>query len=224
MKKSLFFIGTFLFIAVFSFVSCEEDSEDDGGGSNSLKGIWVRELGASGDETDIAIGVIDGEPENRVYMCELNGSVAGLYKGYLTGNTIVFDAQYGLPNAQITRIGSQVEFYYPSVSVSLPTMYSSGSWRGECTNLEGGGSGEGQATVWIQSDLGCGNITVSIGGQTQVITGYYSGGAPGCSASGCANFSLPPGTYGFTASCSSYDWDGTVTITEDGCYQLKLTL
>lgn len=86
-----------------------------------------------------------------------------------------------------------------------------------------GGSGVGLATVWVQSDFGCGNITVNVGGITKVITAYYSEGSPGCDADGCANYTLTPGTYSMSASCTDSTWSGTITVTEDGCSTMQLT-
>lgn len=122
---------TILLISSLCFLGCENESDSD----NTLSGIWVRTDGASGDETDIAIGGIPGEPSNRVYMCEWKGSV-GLYKGNINGNTITWDSQYGLPDASVRKVGSQLEFYYPSVSFSIPTLYNSGSWSDRCGKLE----------------------------------------------------------------------------------------
>jgi len=124
-----------LILATTLFFSCtkEEDNTNNSGGS--LNGIWVRTEGASGDETDIAIGNIPGEPQNRVYMCEYVGTV-GLYKGYLNGSTITWDNEYGLPDASIRRVGAQLEFSYPSVSWSIPTLYNSGQWSSHCGSLD----------------------------------------------------------------------------------------
>lgn len=125
-------IKLILLIITISFAGCEKESDNDG--NSSLAGIWVRTQGASGDETNIAIGGISGEPEDRVYMCEIKGNV-GLYKGYIDGNIITWDSEYGLPNASARMVGSQLEFYYPSLSFSLPTLYDSGSWSNNCGEL-----------------------------------------------------------------------------------------
>lgn len=87
----------------------------------------------------------------------------------------------------------------------------------------GGGGSTGNAMVWTQIDHSCGTISVSINGTTKTITSYYSSGAPSCGATGCANFTLNPGTYNVTASCSSKSWNGTVIVTSGGCYKLQLT-
>jgi len=84
-------------------------------------------------------------------------------------------------------------------------------------------SGYGQITFWMQSDLQCYNVEVSIQGYSGTITQYYAGGAPGCATVGCANFNLSAGTYSYTARCSDKSWDGSVVITAGGCCMLKLT-
>ena len=102
----------------------------------------------------------------------------------------------------------------------------------DCSDLDdggggggtGGGSGSGQLTFWVSSDFSCGPITVNVSNYSGTITSYYYTGSPGCNASGCANFNLAPGSYSFNASCSSYTWQGTVTVTEDYCYTMELTL
>lgn len=86
----------------------------------------------------------------------------------------------------------------------------------------GGGSTTGNLTVWTQSDHSCGNITVNVSGQSGTISSYYSGGTVNCGDSGCANFSLAPGNYAISASCQSYTWSGTATVTAGGCFTLRL--
>lgn len=90
----------------------------------------------------------------------------------------------------------------------------------------GGGSGTGDLIFWTNQDLGCGNISVTlegIGGTT--ISGYY-GSAPDCSSTNAGgNFNdIAPGTYNYSASCTDYTWNGTVTVPEDGCMTFQLTL
>ncbi|MBN8834286.1 MAG: hypothetical protein ABS68_13175 [Niastella sp. SCN 39-18] len=80
----------------------------------------------------------------------------------------------------------------------------------------------GEVMFWQQADQG--QITVTCGGQTQVITSYYYNGAPSvCGASGCATFSLNPGTYNYTANSNSGSWSGTIVITSNGCNRIQLT-
>ena len=92
---------------------------------------------------------------------------------------------------------------------------------GSTTN-NSGSTGNGSVLFWISSDLGCGNIKVTINGSTNYISSYYSA-SPSCGASGCANFTLPIGSYNYTASCDSYTWSGTVKSTSNGCSKMQLT-
>ena len=78
----------------------------------------------------------------------------------------------------------------------------------------------GNVTFWFASNMA--NATVTINNQTGTITGYYTGGAPQCGAVGCANFTLPVGTYTYTAQSSQYTWGMTgtpltATITANDC-------
>lgn len=232
MKKitHLLRIGSFicLLLCTAMWVSCEDDSDENtgGGGGNSVYGTWVRVLGASGDRTDLAIGDIDGEPENRVYMCEKRGSTAaGFYKGYIDGHYITWDSQYGLPDTFVEVVNGTLEFSYPDCDVCLVTDYVRGSWDGECGDLNGGGgggNGDGSLMFWVQNDLGCGYINVSVGGYSGNISGYYNT-SPSCGASSAANFTLPAGNYNFSASCDGMTWSGTVTVTSGGCFKMQLT-
>src|SRR5688572_9259752 len=88
--------------------SCDELSSTDEE-SPEIEGVWVRLPGPSGDRTELAIGGIDGEPVNRVYMCEKKGSTAaGFYKGILTtDNIIIWDDN--LPDTHLRITGSQLE-------------------------------------------------------------------------------------------------------------------
>lgn len=82
-----------------------------------------------------------------------------------------------------------------------------------------------EITFWVGSDLGCGSINVTLENVgSGSITSYYSS-SPDCGASGCANFSnLAAGTYNFTASCPDYNWSGTISVSEDQCSKMQLTL
>src|SRR5690349_16846740 len=104
--------GLTLLAMMLVFNSCldfgtSEDEEE----TPEIEGkVWVRIIGASGDKTELAIGGIDGEPANRVYMCELKGStVAGLYKGILTSDNMI-DWDDNIPNTYLRIKGSELEF------------------------------------------------------------------------------------------------------------------
>ncbi len=80
----------------------------------------------------------------------------------------------------------------------------------------------GNAIFWVASDLGVGTIGVTCNNNTQIIRGYSTSGTPSCGAAACANFTLSPGTYSFTAVAGSTQWSGNVTITSGGCTPLQL--
>lgn len=224
--------GSFLLLLFTSVlvVSCEDDSDEDTNNNNnggSFGGVWTRLPGPSGDRTDLAIGGIDGESSDRVYMCEKKGSTAaGLYKGYIDGNIITWDSEYGLPYTYVEIVDGILEFSYPECDVCLVTDYKKGSWGGDCGELSGGGgggTGDGQVMFWVSNDLGCGFITVNIAGISDTIDGYYSSGSPSCGATSAATFQIPAGSYNFTASCDGLTWDGTVTVSADSCFKMELT-
>lgn len=131
-------IQKIIIFSLFLIFNCcsSSDNGNSNSGDNGFMGIWTRIIGASGDETDIAIGNIPNEPENRVYMCEKEGSATpGLFKGTINGNIITWDKAYNLPDAYLKRIGDNLEFSYPSVNWSIPTTYKKGSWNGYCATL-----------------------------------------------------------------------------------------
>ena len=75
----------------------------------------------------------------------------------------------------------------------------------------------GRISFWTATNHNCGNILVTINGQSQNIANYYSSGIPACGASGTATFTLPPGSYNFTGRCTTLSWSGTVSVAAGGC-------
>jgi hypothetical protein len=132
MKRILAIFG--VMVLVITLNSCEKLNTNASSSKKlTIEGTWVRLPGPSGDRTDLAIGGITGQPDNRVYMCEKKGStVAGLYKGLYSNNTIIWDAEYGLPNFSVKLIGIELEL---DCSVCLPTKYQQGTWSDECGPL-----------------------------------------------------------------------------------------
>jgi hypothetical protein len=105
------------------------------------------------------------------------------------------------------------------------TKNSSGSTTGNTTGTTGNGSGStanGSVVFWFDSDLMGGNIKVTINGSTNYISTSYTT-SPTCGASGCANFTLPIGSYTYTASSNNDTWSDTVNSTSNGCSKIKLT-
>ncbi|MDR2918526.1 MAG: BACON domain-containing protein [Tannerella sp.] len=101
----------------------------------------------------------------------------------------------------------------PSTSDRTATITVSGGGVSESISVKQYGTPTGSAMFWTRSDFGCGNISVTLNGQTRTITGYYYQGTPSCGATYTATFSnLPYGTYSYTASCSGRHWSGTITV------------
>lgn len=72
-------------------------------------------------------------------------------------------------------------------------------------------------------------IDISIDWNYGTTHSYFSG-KPRCGQDGTVNFSLRPGTYNYTAKgelprfwgSTEYSWNGTVTVTSDGCELIQL--
>jgi len=80
----------------------------------------------------------------------------------------------------------------------------------------------GNVTFWCAQNEG--TVTVTMNGQAQVITGYVTGGVPNCGNAVSANFTLPEGTYNYSAvSTNTFTWSGTAVVIGDNCelYQLQ---
>jgi len=75
----------------------------------------------------------------------------------------------------------------------------------------------GNATFWSKSSGT--TTTVTIGGYVAYITKYYPNKIPDCGDDGCANFTLPIGTYNYhaTSQWGWSTWDGVVIIVKNYC-------
>ena len=79
-----------------------------------------------------------------------------------------------------------------------------------------------QAMFWVDSDFGCGTINVTINGVTKAISGYNTN-QPSCGSNYAATFNLAAGNYSFTASCTSKNWSGNITVQAGQCNAFKLS-
>ena len=78
----------------------------------------------------------------------------------------------------------------------------------------------GNATFWYNSNGT--TATIIVNSQVRYITKYYSTYNPTCGSDGCANFTLPTGSYSYQASSSWHTWNGSITITKNGCVLVLL--
>jgi len=200
--------------------------------SNVLEYIWER-VGSGGGGTDpnsseVTFWVNWDDGGGTIYV-NINGTTKDITSYYPGQTTIDGCNKNGCAN-----------FTLSPGTYSYTASDANESWQGTITLSAGqchlihlnhgsggggGGSNSGKATFWTKSDLGCGNITVNINGTTRTINSYYSNGiGNGCDVSGCANFTLSPGSYSYSASSSGgMTWNGTVNISANGCNQIQLT-
>lgn len=114
-------------------------STAEGGGSGDVEGLWTRlTADGSGDETDLAIGVIAGADPDRVWACEFrpSGPQAIIIKGTLRGNVVTWDPEYGNPDYVVERNGADLTLEVPSCTHCSVTRYESGSWNPGCGPLD----------------------------------------------------------------------------------------
>lgn len=84
---------------------------------------------------------------------------------------------------------------------------------------------EGEAMFWTDADYGVGSMRVYVqSSYVGTITGYYDY-APDCGADKCVTITREPGTYAFEAFAdNNTSWNGTITITANGCSTMRLTV
>ena len=72
-------------------------------------------------------------------------------------------------------------------------------------------------TFWTAANCSPNDITVTINNQNAVMTEYFPNVIPSCGTQGCANFSLPAGSYNYTATNGDTTWNGNVTVSKSVC-------
>lgn len=208
-KKTLLFI-----LSTLVFISCKkaviEDPGNGGGGTNNngQAMFWVG--------SDFGCGNIS------VTCNGLTATITGYNQAIPscgTSNTATFTLPPGTYNYTASCTGLTWS--------GTVTVISDNCSKIQLTNNGGGGNGggnsSGQVMFWAASNFGCGNVTVVCNGVTRTITSYSTSGTPSCGANGFATFNFSPGTYSYSASCSSYTWSGTAVVTAGGCNKIQLT-
>ena len=240
-------------VVCFSFSSCEKAGEEDAGSGSmnlscgsSMPGGYqcIRAGGASTTTTyniPELVGYWDSNDFDFCVKYSSNGTGVITYKpsAFVSGSTqnIKWGAMVNSKGELLKSNVGTIYIVHESTSgtpvdpqiASLSFKQSTKQWYGfdlvpvaSCGTTTATPS-SGQGMFWTASDQNCGPITVTINGQSKTITSYYSSVTPSCGANGCANFSLPAGTYSYKATCSSYQWSGSITITAGGCFKMKLT-
>ncbi|MEZ4878530.1 MAG: hypothetical protein R2801_00005 [Chitinophagales bacterium] len=150
----------------------------------------------------------------------------------INGSTKYISSYYSSGGVNCSSSGCAIFDLAPG-SYSYTAYSNSTNWNGTvtisangCATMQlkpnNGGGSTGNLIVWIQSDLGHGNITVKVSGYSSVISSYYYS-IPSCGSSGCANFTLPQGYYNVSASSSDgYTWSSSIQVNNGQCSRLQL--
>ena len=115
----------------------------------------------------------------------------------------------------------------PSLQSRTAIITVSGGGIKRTMNVTQSGVFSSRVSFWVSKDFLCGWITVTLESNgTATINGISTSGTPDCGAAYNGNFySVLPGTYSYTASCSGgRKWSGNVTVVKDGstCILVKL--
>jgi hypothetical protein len=82
--------------------------------------------------------------------------------------------------------------------------------------------GSGKISFWTRWK-NSGNTEIYLDGlYAGKFTQYFKEGSPNCNQSGTLTVKYKPGTYSFKAISGLKKWEGTVTVTKDGCYLMEL--
>lgn len=147
-------------------IAASNTGASGGGGNNggSKDGVWQRFNSPKGYQTDLAIGNIPGEAANRVYMCEHPGSPsAGLYKGYINGEIITWDAVHGIPDAKFYERDGVMRLWFTVGPEDEAGRYKKGAWTNTCGTLGAGTNVNAKIAVGVDpADLISGTSIVSV--------------------------------------------------------------
>jgi hypothetical protein len=216
MKKNNFkFFRILLLLFVAIAVSCtEEEPEDFVNNENTdYYGNWKRD----GVETWVNFsGSTATTCNNGVQTVGTFDSSEPSMTFVIQGETITFPLEF---NGDTMWMGVPDQ----AVDTNVAARYTRTSTFCDGSG-GGGGDGDGNITFWIQSDFECGNISVTLQGQGSSTISAYYGSSPDCGASGCANFTVPAGSYSFSASCDGRTWEGSLTVSENQCFKMQLTI
>jgi hypothetical protein len=233
MKILKFITVVMCFFSLLLTTSCEEESAEEeteqstpsSSSAAQMAGTWARNDGQANTYMKL-----NG---NLAQTCNNNAITNGIFNASAPSATfVVSGVTYVFPlrmsgTKLIVRVPAQGNANHVDTEYIRSTTWPCGSGGSSGGgNTGGGGSGvtptTGSLTVWTQINHSCGPITVTVSGQTGTVTSFYSGGTLSCEASGCANFTLPAGTYSVAAKCQNRTWTGTATVVAGGCFQLKL--
>jgi hypothetical protein len=107
-------------------------------------------------------------------------------------------------------------------SIKLEAISKKGNKKSESSKSFSVKAAVGEIVFWQAPSCGCNLTNVTIGNTIKQISLDFNS-APTCGENGVATFTLPIGTYSFTATDGTKTWSGSVTITKNTCNKLQLT-
>jgi hypothetical protein len=163
--------------------------------------------------------------------------------GYLT----VWTAENCSPNNIVVTVGTQnatmteyfpgtapgcrargcANFNLPAGTYTYSATNTDTTWTGSVTIAQGTCTFQqlycntGNVTFWV--DSAANNINVTLDGGSSTITTAFPTTLPSCGTAGCANFTLHPGTYTYTAiTASNIGYTGSIKVGNDSCTLVRL--
>ncbi len=100
------------------------------------------------------------------------------------------------------------------------TQYGAINYNSRATMDNGTCQFTGRAVFWFDSPREF--TTVYLNSSQSYITQYYPAALPSCGSNGCANFTLPAGTYTYHAESAVSIWDGSMTVYAGECSLILL--
>lgn len=107
-------------------------------------------------------------------------------------------------------------------SVKLEAISKKGNKKSEASKSFTVKAALGEIVFWQAPSCGCGITSVTINGVTKQITLDFNS-TPTCGDNGTATFTLPVGSYSFSATDGSKTWNGNITVTKNTCNKMQLT-
>jgi major membrane immunogen (membrane-anchored lipoprotein) len=225
LMKKVVIITTTIFVAIASLlVGCKKTDPTGGsntGGSthpygigNGMYSVYIK--------TDLGVGNI---------TCTIDGTSVGTIShfgantvcGSADINKVLSAGTHSFSGVSSTGVTWSFTFTVTAdICSSTYLIYTGGSsGSGSSGSGGGGGSSTGQAVFYATGNFSGGPITVNVNGQSNSFNSYFTA-APSCGASGAATFTLPVGTYNFTASNTNDNWSGTINVSSGGCSKMGL--
>lgn len=100
------------------------------------------------------------------------------------------------------------------------TQYGALNYNSRATIDNGTCQFSGKAVFWFDSPRDY--ATVYLNNSQSYIMQYYPTTLPSCGSNGCANFTLPAGTYTYHAESVVSIWDGSMTVYAGECSLILL--